>query len=297
MSRYRIGQFLIALFWIFCASAAQAQTGCALNPKTVTINQTLGSSSIDVGLVVAIWCGTASGTSKNINGTLTGPGGGGNLTRTGGTETVGYSVFRGQSGIVSASPTKPSSCNGMTAWNSAVNFSVTVQGGSSASPVMRYMAMCIRIAAATSMPSGDYVASPALTVSPFQSGALASVGINGTQTISITGNIPGTCTVQAAPNNITLDYPAFSANSVVQTTTSTIRCTSNLSWSAAVSPSSGTLRGIEYSIGISSPSPATGKGTGNNQSLTIRATASAGQKGNTNCTTPCSIEHALTISY
>lgn len=290
---------LLGLIWALWIPLAHAQTGCALNPKTVTINQTLGASTIDVGLVVLIWCGTASGSSKNISGTLTGPGSTGNLTRSGGTQTVGYSVFRG-TGVVSSAPATPTSCNGMTSWTAAVNFSVTVPSGSRISPVQRYMTMCIRIAAAGTQPPGSYLASPIVTVSPFQTGALFASGIDGTQTINITGTIPGTCSIQSGPGNITLIYPSFSTSAITQSTTAGIVCSSGLPWSAALSPTSGTLRGVAYSLTLNNGIQPTfsGTGTGSTQILNITATAAAGQAGTAaTCTAPCSTAHSLTLTY
>jgi hypothetical protein len=300
MTARRRLRWWLALLCLLCSMAVQAQTGCALNPKTVSISRTLGSANTDVVLLVTLWCGTATGSTRTISGSLSGPGATGTLTRSGGSETVGFSVFR-NGGVVSTQPgTLPSNCNGMTPWSSAVAFSVTVGAGTYFSPVQRYLTMCVRLAGVTSsQAAGNYLASPTLAVTPYQAGAIIAGGIDGTQNISITGTVLGTCSIQSAPGNVTLNYPSRSSTDVVQTTTAGLLCNKGTSWSAALSPTNGNLRGVAYGLTLDGSSTSiNGSSSGSTQTLTISVRAPAGQSGsNANCPGPCSTSHALTITY
>jgi hypothetical protein len=110
------------------------------------------------------------------------------------------------------------------------------------------------------------------------------------------------------PGSIGLIYPAFSTSAVAQTTSFTSLCTTSMPYTLAISPTSGTLVGVNYDISVSaggvagSPSCAGAQcdatGTGASQPYTVTVTAPPGQSGT--CTTgTCSSTqlHTLTITY
>ncbi|MFL6692378.1 MAG: hypothetical protein ACJ8GO_05410 [Ramlibacter sp.] len=123
----------------------------------------------------------------------------------------------------------------------------------------------------------------------------------GTGNTTVTGAIqvnfyaPAFCNIVTSPGNISLSYPAFSLAAVSSNTSFATQCTSTLPYTLDISPASGTLAGVNYTVGVSQ---ASATGTGLNQPFTITATAPASQPGTCTVATCTNTQtHTLTITY
>jgi|JI10StandDraft_1071094.scaffolds.fasta_scaffold28904_7 hypothetical protein len=114
----------------------------------------------------------------------------------------------------------------------------------------------------------------------------------GSVNVNVTSNVG--CTVNPAPSSITINYRALDRLSSASTGFG-VNCTAGAAYTMALSPASGTLLGINYSLALSAVAAA---GNGALQLYSITATAPAGQTGS--CTgTGCAASqvHTLTVSY
>jgi hypothetical protein len=103
------------------------------------------------------------------------------------------------------------------------------------------------------------------------------------------------CVFNSFPTSVNFNYTSFSATPQSDTEAFNLRCSNDLSWTAAVSPASGTALGLNYTLAVA---PASGTGTGANQAITLTGTMPAGQTGtcgSASCT--AKIVHTVTISY
>lgn len=116
-----------------------------------------------------------------------------------------------------------------------------------------------------------------------------------TGTIPVTIYAPASCVINPAPGNVNIVYPAFSPTPLSSSTSFGATCTAPMPYSMAVSPTTGTLAGVNYDVSLS---PASATGTGSLQNYTITVTAPAGQGGTcTGASCTATQTHTLTITY
>lgn len=116
---------------------------------------------------------------------------------------------------------------------------------------------------------------------------------------TLTATVTGSCSFQTVPGDINMNYTSFTTSDVGVSTNAGLTCSSGLSWNAEVTPTSGSLRGILYSLTLSDGVNPTQSGTGNGtvQTLSINAKALRLQAGTVAPCAPCSNTHTLTITY
>ena len=171
---------------------------------------------------------------------------------------------------------------GGSAFTGTLNFG----GSTSASLTVTYYA-CIP-AAQTGLPAGTYTdtVTMTLTYGPFNS---VSTG-----TFGVAIATPATCNLSTPPGNVVFNYTGFGAAANASTGYG-VTCTNFLPYTMALDATSGTLLGLNYTIGLSS---AGATGTGFEQSYTVSGNIAAGQAGTCAAGT-CSASQArtLTVSY
>ena len=113
-----------------------------------------------------------------------------------------------------------------------------------------------------------------------------------TSNVPVSIQVPGVCTV-SAPAALNFNYTAFGPL-VNSSTTFAVNCNSGMSYSMAVTPTSGTVAGLDYLLSVNTASQT---GTGAAQTQTINGTMAADQAGS--CAGSCSGSqpHTVTISY
>lgn len=184
------------------------------------------------------------------------------------------------------------SCAGVQ-WKNNVTISGTVTWSASqtgnSTDTQPYWA-CI-VTAQNPTAAGSYTDTVGITASYTTSSGAATLG----GTVPVTIYAPANCLINPAPSAVSLVYNAFSPAPVSGTTTFGATCTSPMPYSLAVSPTTGTLSGINYNVGLSA---ASATGTGSLQNFTITVTAPAGQAGacaGASCT--ATQTHTLTVTY
>lgn len=190
---------------------------------------------------------------------------------------LSYNLFRG-------------SCSG-SAWsnNNPTNIDGTISWAASQTGIgtdTEFYWACINTAQ-TATASGWYTDSVTMTVK--------GSGVNFTGSIPINIFAPSSCSISTGPGAIAMSYTAFSAAAVTASTNFRATCSSGMSYTIDVSPTSGTLAGVAYTV---APDATTFTGTGGADPHSITATAVAGQAGTcsgTSCT--ASQTHTLTIGY
>lgn len=160
----------------------------------------------------------------------------------------------------------------------------------------RYLKVCLAAPAYSGLSAGTY--SQPLTIRGLVLGINNNVILTTNYTVSTT--VTTSCSFTLLPSTISLTYPSFSGDPVVASTSASITCSTGTPWSAAVSPTTGTLRGIGYGLTLNDGVNPTLAGTGNGtvQTLLINAKALKGQAGSlAPCAAPCRNTHTLTLSY
>jgi hypothetical protein len=138
----------------------------------------------------------------------------------------------------------------------------------------------------------------AITVNNSAGGAVIG---SGSHSVAIT--VTPICTFPTIPSTINIAYTTFQASQVTASTPFQLKCTTTDGYTVAVSPTSGTAAGLNYTLDVLDSfsavvAPATTlTGTGASQNFSIRATVPAGQSGCTGGSCPASQAHTLTISY
>ncbi len=166
--------------------------------------------------------------------------------------------------------------------NATLNF-----GGSTTASVTVSFWACIP-ARQTGLPAGTYTdtVTMTLTYGPFNSTT------TGAFPVSIA--TPAQCSLTSAPGNVVFNYVAFGGAANASTTYG-VTCTSFLAYTMALDATSGTILGLNYTLGLSAGG-ATGSGA--QQSYTISGNIAAGQSG-TCASGSCSASQGrtLTLTY
>ncbi len=127
-----------------------------------------------------------------------------------------------------------------------------------------------------------------------------------TASIAVNLYTPAACSISNGPSNLTFVYNAFSSSAVFAGTSFKANCSNNLPYSMALSPVSGVVAGLQYTLGLSLAAAGTASSTGPSNVSTIgNATGSAthyingsmpaAQAGQTG--TPVPQSHTLTLTY
>lgn len=114
--------------------------------------------------------------------------------------------------------------------------------------------------------------------------------------LTYTVGVDAQCVFHTYPGTIAFSYTSFSPTPQNSSQAFVLRCSNNLPWSVAVTPSTSRVLGLDYSIAAT---PASGTGNGNTgQTVTLTGTIPAGQAG-TCATGTCTATqtHTVTITY
>lgn len=126
-----------------------------------------------------------------------------------------------------------------------------------------------------------------------------------TQTVSIiaqcfVGQVAAGNTAAGAvsPSTLTLPYTSFAPTNQTANMTFTVHCTRNTTYTLAITPPSGTLLGLNYTLTMSPPGTPAITGSGLAQPYTVTGTIAAGQAG-TCSTAACTATQntTLTVTY
>lgn len=168
----------------------------------------------------------------------------------------------------------------------------------------RFLTICLYVPPpAAPVPQGTYSRSMKLR-SVITSNVANLAWSSGEFIVSVNVSYP--CTIGTQANNPPLTIPYTSFTTGTQTAALQVRANCPGFWAAAVSPTTGTLQGIAYELGLgtSSDVPTTGALSSSltNQSgvkdIFIHGRAASRQAGNAApCGTSCSAQHGLTITY
>jgi spore coat protein U-like protein len=103
------------------------------------------------------------------------------------------------------------------------------------------------------------------------------------------------CVLNTFPTDMAFSYNSFQVGAQVLTQTVKVACSNALPWTVAITPTTGTLLGLNYTL---TRAPVSGTGNGATQNIVITGTMPAGQQG-VCATSTCSASqgHTVTISY
>ncbi len=302
------------------------------NQPTVTVNTTsAGTSGQTINITIRFACSsTASGTKTgSLTATLTfldntNTPTGTFLTRTGGAQTIPYSFNRNAGPLTTTQSATFPSCTGSAPSQTGTGSITLIEAASVTGPgnfgiQNYYLNACVRIPAQAVPTFGSYVGKLQIRTS----GSIVSGGGNfqsatATDASVMTATLAASCTVTALPNQ-SFNYTSFAiTDSTLSQPLTSVSCNSG-SWTVDIrdqaaasvtSPLVGTVRGIQYVLGLSNTStvpaaaalnptfPTSGTLSGP-QTLYLLGRAPAGQSGNANCVSPCvtSRPYTLTITF
>ena len=275
-------QWFMAVLLMLSAHAAQAFITCSISSPGFTAGYPVNSPTIiNTQTNFSITCSrglttdptTTTYTVKANNGLQ--PGGGSNRGQSGG-NFINYDVWR------------ESTCS--TKWQGGNTIptsaaTITMVGLTPTTVTQNYWGC---IPALQNPAAGTYTDTVIITPT-YSSGV---VGVASTFPVTIIS--PPTCTISPGPGNVNFTYTSFSTSAATASTTFGLTCSNSIPYTMAVSPASGTLVGISYTLTL----PASSTGTGTLQTHTISGTAPGGQAG-TCATGTCSGAQmtTLTITY
>lgn len=101
-----------------------------------------------------------------------------------------------------------------------------------------------------------------------------------------------------SPSTMTLPYTSFAPTNLTANMSFTVHCTRNTTYTLAITPASGTLLGLNYTLAMSPPGTPAITGSGLAQPYTITGTITAGQAGTCSTATCTATQNtALTVTY
>jgi hypothetical protein len=145
--------------------------------------------------------------------------------------------------------------------------------------------------------AGTYVDTVTLTPD------MSTTGVNGPYTVtapttqvSFTVGVNPVCVVRKQGQDLTFNYTSFTTTALSQTSNFEAICSDKLPYSVTVSPATGTIAGVNYTVARVGVLNRTGDGTG--QPANVRVDIAANQSG-TCATAVCSgsATHTVTITY
>ena len=159
---------------------------------------------------------------------------------------------------------------------------------------------CITTAQATAAyPSGYYLDTISLVIVSSTGATLAS------GSMSVQDFTPATCSVTGGPGNLVFTYQAFGAADV-RSSSFSANCSNNLAYTMTITPDSGAVGGVRYTLGLTALSagtvlsigPASLSDTGNvsgTRLYYVNGLVAAGQPGQAG--TPVAQPHTLMLTY
>lgn len=277
-------QWLAALVLLLWVNFAQATISCSISSPGFTAGYPVNSASIIITQTsYSITCSRSNNLLDATTTTYsvkvdsgTNPQGANNNRATSGSNTIRYDTYT------------DSACGTKWQGNTTIPSSagtITMVGLTPTTVTQNFWGC---IGAGISPTAGTYT--DTVTMTPTY-GLLVSGGSN---TFPVTIITPPTCTISSSPGTVVFSYTSFSTTAATASTTFGVTCSNSLPYTMAVSPASGTLVGISYSLSL----PASSTGTGVQQTQTISGTAAAGQAGTCATGTCSGIQSTtLTITY
>ncbi|MBX3589208.1 MAG: spore coat protein U domain-containing protein [Ramlibacter sp.] len=282
--------------YALCQGPAQAAYSCNVSVTSVGVLYTTTPRNQDANGTVTLICTRAASDANTLTYRIKADNGlnaSGNQRRVrlGATnKRLNYSIRRG------TSPGGAATCGNNSNWkaangnNGAMRGTLSFGASLSASVTWGY---CARVRGNQGSPTGGVYTDTVQVFAQYpgtNAGALtSSVGLNYSVAV---GN---QCVFSTPPTGMSFNYTSFSATPQMAVQTFDLRCSDALPWSLAVTPASGNLLGLAYSLDLT---PDTGTGTGVDQSITLTGTLPADQAG-TCATGMCSASqpHTLTVTY
>ncbi len=292
-----LSRWILAAAWLLIlsqpAQAAVTCTSATTSPTPIGTNY-LSNTKVALQMSVTITCARDLATEATTGLTYSlaannglqpnGQNNNARLTLNGTNYDLRYDVFLGGCGGTQWRSNNP--ITGTVSWPAGVT------GPSSDTQPFWF---CINTAATPSA-AGGYKDSIALTATYNNT----SVAIG---SIPVAIYAPANCTINSGPGNFSLTYNAFQASALVSANQFTSTCTVDMPVDLSLTPSTGTLAGVNYTIditdsGVSGTAVTRVRGTGTQSNLWVRVTAPAGQGGTcTGATCSANQNHTLTIAY
>lgn len=184
-------------------------------------------------------------------------------------------------------------CANNTNWYDPSNYVTGTLNFGSALTASTTIGLCIRNQPGNVATSGIYsdTVSVAAQYPNSDAGALTVPAF-----LTYTVGVDAQCVFHTYPGTMAFSYTSFSPTPQTASQAIVLRCSNNLPWSIAVTPSTSTVLGLDYSIAAT---PASGTGNGNiGQTVTLTGTIPAGQAGTCALGTCTATKtHTVIISY
>ncbi len=294
-SRHRILRLLAMLALSLCGLTAHAAITCSITPPSaINIAYVASTTNNQQGSVSATCTRTLAADASSVTLNL-GANTGNNGTGQGsdvklGSAKIAYSFYSN------------SACSSQ--WlksNSGTYIAVPLSMPTVNVPVtstFNYWA-CIGSQGLSSYTAGLYTDAVGLTL-------LIGGSTMATASIAVNLYAPAVCSISTPPGNLTFTYNAFGSSAVFAGTSFMANCTNFLPYTMTLSPVSGVVAGLRYTLGLSLAAAGTASNTGpSTLSTTGNATGSAthyingsmaaAQAGQTG--TPVPQAHTLTLTY
>lgn len=280
-----------------CAMPAWAAYSCNVSVNSVGVLYTTNPVNQDANGTVVLTCTRAASDANsltyrikadnglNANGTQ-------RRVRRGATNNrLNYSIRRGTAVGGAAA------CGNNSNWYAPVNGNTNVMRGTlnfgTALVASATWGYCARVRGNQGNPTGgDYTD----TVQVFAQYPGTNAGaLTSSVSLNYSVGVGNRCVFNTTPTTLVFNYTSFSDTPQVAMQNFELRCNNALPWSLAVTPDTGTLLGLNYSLDLT---PQSGMGTGADQAITLTGTLPADQAGNC-ATATCSASqaHSLIVTY
>ncbi|MGY8905497.1 MAG: spore coat protein U domain-containing protein [Burkholderiales bacterium] len=290
MKNLRLCPIAIALALGCAAGTAQAQVAsCA----SVTANNATGiynGAVLNIDGNISVTCTYVSGARNQTLYLGINNGEGGtvrNLTRQSAANTLAYLLLRPNNYVADWTTAAGRNTTNNTDGGLNLTFNFNTANTLTQNYVYRF-----RVAAGTAPAAGVYDDS---TIGVFVRQTNNTGAIRASTTFIATVSVIAQCRFTSAPTALTMNYTSFAAAASTGTSNFAVTCTQSTPYTLALDATSGTLLGLNYTLGLSA---AGATGTAFAQNFTVNGSIAAGQAG-TCATANCSATQArtLTITY
>ncbi|MCY7371114.1 MAG: spore coat U domain-containing protein [Polaromonas sp.] len=279
----------LAVVLLAAATSAQAAITCNLSATGVTGNYTAAANTRLTGSLTVNCARLASDSGATVTYYISmdqgEPPAGRNMTRQGGTQLLAYTVFRNSS--FTGSWTTGGGRAPNNTGNGGLDFTINWNGALNSSATVPYY---FEVAAGITRPAGIYDDVPTFSIFTTRGGTLL-----GAASYVANISIVAECFFNSAIPAVTVNYPSFSATARTGSSSYSLSCTLSTPYTMAVTPTAGTLMGLNYTV---APSAASGTGSAFPQTYSVTATVPADQSG-TCAVGACAATqaHQITITY
>jgi spore coat protein U-like protein len=273
------------------AQLAHAAITCSLSATGVTAIYNSASGIATTGSVTVNCARLNSDSAANVTYYISldqgEPPGGRNMTRQNGAQLLAYRIFRNSDNTGSwtagagrnPGASQTGGLNVPIIWAGATNFTTTIS-------------YYFQVVAGINRPAGIYD-DASITFRIFTARNVTPQLGEATFTANV--SIPAECFFTTPPSTLDVNYTSFVGTNQTGSTGYSVSCTLNTVYSMAVSPATGTLLGLNYSLALNS---ASGTGTAFPQNYTVTATVPSGQSGICNTGTCTATQPStITITY